>query len=84
MAMQKKIIEKNGQVFKKSKTMGTQMLAMKKERKKREKKEEERKDSPCSLAKVFSKFQTRETHLKEHSRIRIAPYIYSTHMHILI
>jgi hypothetical protein len=38
MAMQKKIIEKNGQVFKKSKTMGTQMLAMKKERKKKRKK----------------------------------------------
>jgi hypothetical protein len=78
--MQKKSIEKNGQVSKKSKTMGTQMPAMKKERKKKEKKE---KDSPCSLAKVFSKFQTSEICFKEHSRNRIAT-IYSTHMHILI
>jgi hypothetical protein len=43
MAMQKKIIEKNGQVFKKSKTMGTQMLAMKKERKKKRKKRRRKK-----------------------------------------
>jgi hypothetical protein len=28
--------------------------------KKKRKKEEMKKDSPCSLAKVFSKFQTRE------------------------
>jgi hypothetical protein len=36
--------------------MGTQMSAM------RKKKEEKRnkKDSPCSLAKVFSEFQTRD------------------------
>jgi hypothetical protein len=60
-------------VSEKSKTMGTQILAIKK---KEEKKKE--KDSPCSLAKVFSKFQTRETCFKEHSRIRIA-IIYIPH-----
>jgi hypothetical protein len=77
----KRKVLKNGQTCKKSKTMGTQMPAMKKERKKKK----ERKDSPCSLAKVFSKFQTRETCFNEHSRIMIATiYIYSTHMHILI
>jgi hypothetical protein len=49
--------------------------------KKREKKKEkkEKKDSPCSLAKVFSKFQTRDTCFKEHSRIRIAT-IYIPHI----
>jgi hypothetical protein len=40
--------------------MGTQMPTMKRERERRRKKMNE-KDSPCSLAKVFSKFQTRET-----------------------
>jgi hypothetical protein len=54
--VKKKSIEKNGQVSEISKTMGTQMPAIKKKRKK----EEMKKDSPCSLAKVFSKFQTRE------------------------
>jgi hypothetical protein len=39
--------------------MGTQMPTMKREREKKKKMNE--KDSPCSLAKVFSKFQTRET-----------------------
>jgi hypothetical protein len=42
-----------------SKTMGTQMPAMKKrERKEKEEKKKE-KDGPCSLAKVFSKFQNK-------------------------
>jgi hypothetical protein len=62
--------------------MGTQMPTMKKREKRKEEKKKE-KDSPCSLAKVFSKFQTRETCFKEHSKNRIAT-IYSTHMHILI
>jgi hypothetical protein len=62
----KRKVLKNGQVSEKSKTMGSQIPVMKKKRKK------ERKDSPCSLAKVLSKFQTRETCLKEHSRIRVA------------
>jgi hypothetical protein len=79
----RKLLKKNGQVSKKSKTMGTQMLAIKREKRKREKKKKERKDSPCSLAKVFSKFQTRETCFKEHSRIRIATiYIFHTHAHL--
>jgi hypothetical protein len=40
------------------------------------------KDNPCSLAKVFSRFQTRETWFKKHSRIRIATiYIFHTHAH---
>jgi hypothetical protein len=38
VAMQKKSIEKNGQVSKISKTMGTQMLAIKKERRGRKRK----------------------------------------------
>ena len=32
----------------------------------------------------FSKFQSRETDFKEHSRIRLATIYISTHMHILI
>jgi hypothetical protein len=54
----KRKVLKNGQVSEISKTIGTQMPAMKKER---EEEEMNEKDSPCSLAKVFSKFQTRET-----------------------
>jgi hypothetical protein len=61
----------------KSKTMDTQMLAIKKEKKRKRKRKKERKDSPCSLAKV-SKFQTRKACFKEHSRIRIAT-IYISH-----
>jgi hypothetical protein len=53
------------------------MPAMKKERKEKKRRKKE-KDSPCSLAKVFFKFQTRETCFKEHSRIRIAT-IYIPH-----
>jgi hypothetical protein len=61
-----------------SKTMGTQMPAIKKERENRNEK-----DSPCSLAKVFFEFQTREICFKEHSRIRIATiYIFHTHTHL--
>jgi hypothetical protein len=42
-----------------------------------------KKDSPCSLAKVFFKFQTREIWFKEHSRIRIATiHIFHTHAHL--
>jgi hypothetical protein len=52
----KKSIEKNGQVSEISKTMGTQMPAIKKE-KERKKKERNEKDSPWSLAKVFSSFK---------------------------
>jgi hypothetical protein len=72
VAMQKKSIVKNGQVSKISKAIGTQMLAMKKK--------EKEKDSPCSLAKVFSKFQTRETCFKEHSKD--SHYIFHTHAHL--
>jgi hypothetical protein len=51
----KRKVLKNIQVFEISKTMGTQMPAMKKREKERNKK-----DSTCSLAEVFFKFQTRE------------------------
>jgi hypothetical protein len=72
--MQKKSIVKNGQVSKISKIMVTQMPAMKNREKRKEEKKKE-KDSSCSRAKVFSKFQTRETCFKEHSRNRIATII---------
>jgi hypothetical protein len=39
-----------------SKTMGTQMPTIKKEKERKEK-ERNKKDSPCSLAKVFSSFK---------------------------
>jgi hypothetical protein len=51
----RKVWRKNRQVLEISKTMGTQMPAMKKEKKRRNEK-----DSPYSLTEVFSKFQTRE------------------------
>jgi hypothetical protein len=53
----KKSIRKNRQMSEISKTMGTQMPTMKKRRRKKERNE---KDSPCSLAKMFSMFQTRD------------------------
>jgi hypothetical protein len=58
VTMQKrgKVLRKNGQVSEISKTMGTQMPAIKKE-KERKKKERNEKDSPWSLAKVFSSFK---------------------------
>jgi hypothetical protein len=67
-----------------SKTMGTHMPVVKKEVEEKKKKKEMKKYSPCSLAKVFSKFQTREICFEEPSRIKIATiYIFnSTHMHI--
>jgi hypothetical protein len=49
----KKSIEKNGQVSEISKTMGTQMPAMRKKKKERRREKMNEKDSPCSLVKSF-------------------------------
>ena len=64
----KKSIEKNGQVSEISKTMGTQMPTIKRERKK---KREMNKIAHVFLQSIF-KFQTRETCFNEHSGIRLA------------
>jgi hypothetical protein len=65
-------------VSKISKTMGTQMPAIKKEEKMMM-----MKIAHVFLQKCF-KVSTREVCFNEHSRIRIATIYISTHMHILI
>jgi hypothetical protein len=62
------------------------MPAMKKEkkRKKRKKKKMNEKDSLCSLTKVFSSFKQERCDSRSIVELGLPPYIYSTHMHILI